>query len=178
MGRTCGFLPLMGGIAGGAEKSYLPETGVSLQQLAEDIDALVDAFETGRTFYLAVMGEETSEHYTSDVIAKMFEAEGHGLFSVRQAIVGHIQQGGVPSPFDRVNATRLAYHAVVWLDDQLQQGKTEYAAAESGVDGIMAPARRVLEGMDWENQRPYEQWWWKLRSVADHLTRHPGQPEG
>lgn len=178
MGRTCGFLPLMGGIAGGAEKSYLPETGVSLQQLAEDIDALVDAFETGRTFYLAVMGEETSEHYTSDVIAKMFEAEGHGLFSVRQAIVGHIQQGGVPSPFDRVNATRLAYHAIAWLDDQLQQGKTEYAAAESGVDGIMAPARRVLEGMDWENQRPYEQWWWKLRSVADHLTRHPGQPEG
>lgn len=178
MGRTCGFLPLMGGIAGGAEKAYLPETGVSLQQLAEDIEALVDAFETGRTFYLAVMGEETSEHYTSDVIAKMFEAEGHGLFSVREAIVGHIQQGGVPSPFDRVNATRLAYHAIAWLDDQLQHDKAEYGAAESGVDGLMSPARRVLEGMDWENQRPYEQWWWKLRAVADHLTRNPGQPEG
>lgn len=178
MGRTCGFLPLMGGIAGGAEKSYLPETGVSLQQLAEDIEALVDAFETGRTFYLAVMGEETSQHYTSDVIARMFEAEGRGLFSVRQAIIGHIQQGGVPSPFDRVNATRLAYHAIAWLDDQLQHDKAEYGAAESGVDGLMSPARRVLEGMDWENQRPYEQWWWKLRAVADHLTRNPGQPEG
>lgn len=177
MGRTCGFLPLMGGIAGGAEKSYLPESQVSLPELAEDIEALVDAFETGRTFYLAVMGESTSEHYTSDVIAKMFEAEGQGRFSVRQAIVGHIQQGGVPSPFDRINATRLAYHGIAWLDAQIQGGKTEYGAAESGVEGLIAPARRVLEGMDWENQRPYEQWWWKLRSVADRLTRHPGQWE-
>ena len=177
MGHTCGFLPLVGGIAAGAEKSYLPETGVTLPQLAEDIEALVDAFRTGKTFYLAVMGEETSEHYSSDVIANMFEAEGHGRYSVRRAIIGHIQQGGVPSPFDRVNATRLAYHGIAYLDAQLQHGGTEYGAAESGAEGLMAPARRVLEGMDWEHQRPYDQWWWDLRSVAEQLTRHPGQSE-
>lgn len=177
MGRTCGFLPLLGGIAGGAEKVYLPETGVSLPQLADDIAALVDAFDTGRSFYLAVMGEETSEHYTSDVIAKMFEAEGHGRFTVRQAIVGHIQQGDVPSPFDRINATRLAYHGIAYLDDQLNAGRNEYGAAESGVEGLFSPARHVMEEMDWDNQRPRSQWWLGLRAVADELSRRPGQGE-
>lgn len=177
MGRTCGFLPLLGGIAGGAEKVYLPETGVTLPQLSEDIKALVDSFDTGRSFYLTVMGEETSEHYTSDVIAKMFEAEGHGRYSVRQAIIGHIQQGGVPTPFDRVNATRLAYHGISYLDEQIREGRAEYGAAQTGVEGLMAPARRVMDDMDWENQRPRHQWWLRLRSVADELSRRPGQGE-
>lgn len=175
MGRTCGFLPLLGGIAGGAEKVYLPEIGVSLPQLAEDISALVDAFDSGRSFYLAVMGEEASEHYTSDVLAKMFEAEGHGRFTVRQAIVGHIQQGGTPSPFDRINATRLAYHGIAWLDGQIEAGRADYGVAESGVEGLISPARRVMDKMDWPNQRPREQWWLGLRSVADELSRRPGQ---
>lgn len=177
MGRSCGFLPLLGGIAGGAEKVYLPETGVQLPELARDIEALVDAFETGRSFYLAVMGEETSEHYTADVIAKMFEAEGEGRFSVREAVIGHVQQGGVPSPFDRINATRLAYHAIDHLDRQLQAGTSEYLAAESGVEGLFSPAHHVLERMDWEAQRPKQQWWLGLRAVADELSRPPGQPE-
>ncbi|HSO70793.1 MAG TPA: 6-phosphofructokinase [Arachnia sp.] len=175
MGRTCGFLPLLGGIAGGAEKSYLPETGISLDELSTDIEALVDAFETGRSFYLAVMGEETSEHYTSDVLAKLFEAEGHGMYSVRQAVIGHIQQGGNPSPFDRINATRLAYQAMANLDHQLGEATTSYVAAHSPTPGLMAPLRQVTDAMDWDRQRPREQWWMTLRSVFDTLSRRPGQ---
>ncbi|AQX17040.1 6-phosphofructokinase [Tessaracoccus lapidicaptus] len=175
MGRTCGFLPLLGGIAGGAEKAYLPESGITLEQLSADIEALVDAFETGRSFYLAVMGEETSEHYTADVLARLFEAEGRGLYSVRRALIGHVQQGGTPSPFDRINATRLAYQALVNLDRQLQSGTDDYVAAHSGTPGLMAPLRDVTDHMDWERQRPREQWWLRLRAVFDQLSRKPGQ---
>ena len=175
MGRQCGFLPLVGGIAGGAEKAYLPETGVTLAELSTDVEALVDAFESGRSFYLAVMGEEASEHYTSDVLAKLFEAEGKGLYSVRQAVIGHVQQGGVPTPFDRINATRLAYQAVANLDGQLQAGSADYVAASSATPGLMAPLREVTDGMDWDNQRPRSQWWMALRPVFDQLSRRPGQ---
>ena len=175
MGRQCGFLPLVGGIAGGAEKAYLPETGISLAELSTDVEALVDAFETGRSFYLAVMGEEASEHYTSDMLAKLFEAEGRGLYSVRQAVIGHVQQGGVPSPFDRINATRLAYQAIANLDGQLQQGTDDYVAASSSAECLMAPLRTVTDGMDWDNQRPKQQWWMNLRPVFDTLSRRPGQ---
>ena len=175
MGRGCGFLPLMGGIAGGAEKAYLPETGISLQELSTDVVALLDAFNTGRTFYLTVMGEEASDHYTSEFVARLFEAEGQGAFSVRQAVIGHVQQGGVPSPFDRINATRLAYQAILNLDEQLKAGSANYVAASSAVAGLMAPTRDVMAGMDWDNQRPFEQWWMTLRSVFDQLSRRPGQ---
>ena len=87
------------------------------------------------------MGEETSQHYTSDVLAKVFEAEGHGMYSVRQAVIGHIQQGGNPAPFDRINATRLAYQAVANLDEQLKGGTATYVAAaqpDSRTDGAAA----------------------------------------
>ena len=175
MGRTCGFLPLLGAIAGGAEKAYLPETGITLEQLTTDVAALVDAFESGRSFYLAVMGEEASQFYTGDVISKLFEAEGHGLYSVRDAVVGHIQQGGSPSPFDRINATRLAYMAISNLDAQLVEGRSEYVAASSEAAGLLAPLREVTGDMDWDNQRPKRQWWMQLRPVFDQLSRRPGQ---
>ncbi len=175
MGRGCGFLPLVGGLAAGAEKAYTPETGITLEELTEDVIALVDAFESGRSFYLAVMGEETSQFYTSDVIAKLFEAEGKGMYSVRQAIIGHVQQGGTPSPFDRVNATRLAYMAIVNLDEQLSAGSSDYVAASGESPNLMAPLRTVMADMDWENQRPKHQWWRTLRPVFDQLSRRPGQ---
>ncbi len=175
MGRGCGFLPLMGGIAGGAEKSYLPELGINLSELEEDIAALVDAFEMGRNFYLAVIGEEASEHYTTDVLRRLFEAEGRGRFTVREAVIGHMQQGGTPSPFDRINATRLAHNAVVHLDGQLTDKTTQYSAASRNAPGLFARFRDVTEDMDWESQRPRHQWWMDLRDVFLQLSRRPGQ---
>ena len=175
MGRGCGFLPLVGG-AGGAEKVYLPETGITLAELETDIKALVDAFESGRNFYLAVVGEETSEHYTTDVLRKLYEAEGKGRFSVRESVVGHLQQGGTPSPFDRINATRLAWNAIRYLDSQLRDGKTGCAAAHAETEGLFAPFRDVTDDMDWENMRPDTQWWYdSLRYPFGVLSRRPGQ---
>lgn len=175
MGRGCGFLPLVGGIAAGAEKSYLPELGINLPDLEEDIAALVDAFDTGRNFYLAVTGEDASQYYTTDVLRRLFEAEGKGKFTVRQAVIGHMQQGGTPSPFDRINATRLAHNALVHLDRQLSEGTSRYSAAAREADGLFAPFRDVTDQMDWENQRPRNQWWMSLRPVFLQLSRRPGQ---
>lgn len=175
MGRGCGFLPLMGGIAGGAEKAYLPELGINLAGLEEDIAALVDSFASGRDFYLAVMGEGASEHYTTDVLRRLFDAEGDGSFTVRANVVGHVQQGGAPSPFDRINATRLAWSAVRHLDARLKAGEKGYWAASASAPGFFAPLRDITDAMDWENHRPREQWWMELRPVFHQLSRRPGQ---
>ncbi|RRD48056.1 6-phosphofructokinase [Tessaracoccus sp. OH4464_COT-324] len=174
MGRGCGFLPLLSGIAGGAEKVYLPETGITLDEVKRDIDQLVRNFELGRSFYLSILGEDASEHFTAEVLANLFEAEGRGLYSVRTSVVGHLQQGGTPSAFDRINATRLAYHAIAYLDDQLGSGRSEYGVARSGVPGLMSPADEVLQGMDWEEQRPRRQWWLSLNDIASQLSTPPG----
>lgn len=175
MGRGCGFLPLMGSIAAGAEKAYLPEIGINLAGLEVDIAALVDSFASGRDFYLAVMGENASEHYTTDVLRRLFAAEGDGSFTVRANVVGHVQQGGAPSPFDRINATRLAWSAVHHLDRQLKSGAKGYWAASAEAPGFFAPLRDITDAMDWDNHRPYDQWWMELRPVFERLSRKPGQ---
>lgn len=171
MGRMCGFLTLMGGLAGGAERVYLPEAGMTLDELSADAASLVESFGSGRNFYLAVRGEEASSYYTTDVVARLFEAEGKGLYSVRQSVLGHVQQGGIPTPFDRINAARLAARGITYLDAQLEAGKREYAVAG---EREMVPFRDAEVQMDWDKQRPLEQWWMQLQPVLQQLSRRPG----
>lgn len=35
------------------------------------------------------------------------------------SVLGHIQQGGEPSPFDRIHGTKLGVLAIDWLDNQM-----------------------------------------------------------
>ena len=53
----------------------------------------------------------------------LFEQEGGELFDVRQAILGHLQQGGDPSPFDRILATRMAAASVEYLIPEAGKGR-------------------------------------------------------
>ena len=175
MGRGCGFLPLMGGLAGGAEKAYLPEVGITLGTLEQDVAEMVESFGSGRNFYLTVLGEDASDHYTTDVLRSVFAAEGQGEFSVRANVVGHVQQGGVPSPFDRINATRLAWNAIQHMDRQLSSGDTSYVAASNDKTLRFAPWHEVSAAMDWGRMRPRSQWWLPLRSVLEGLGRRPDQ---
>jgi len=57
------------------------------------------------------------------------EAEGHGLFDVRSIILGHLQRGGVPSAFDRIQGTRLGLAAT-------QQVMADMDAGSAGVNVI------------------------------------------
>ena len=69
--------------------------------------------------------EYASEHYTTDFLTRVFEEEGAGLFDVRQSVIGHQQQGGNPSPFDRLLAVRLVNKAISALDGYLSEGKDD-----------------------------------------------------
>lgn len=112
MGRYCGYLTLMGGLAGGSERVYLHEEGITLERLNDDVKWVRSSFAAGRSLFLAVRNERANEYYTTDVIARLLQAEAAGLYDVRQGVLGHQQQGGSPSPFDRLMATRLARHAL------------------------------------------------------------------
>ena len=70
---------------------------------------------------------------------------------------------------------RLDEAAVVYAFCRLVDGTTNYSAASSTAAGLFAPLRDITDGMDWENQRPYEQWWMGLRPVLEQLSRRPGQ---
>jgi 6-phosphofructokinase 1 len=94
------------------------------------------------------------------------------LFDVRQAILGHLQQGGDPSPFDRILATRLAVLGVDYLIARAEQHRTGAAAFVGIREGKLkvTPFGELGELMDLANQRPREQWWQKLGPVVELLA--------
>ena len=50
---------------------------------------------------------------------RLYTEEGRDHFTVRDNVLGHSQQGGTPSTFDRNMSTKLAAKTVTWLVEQL-----------------------------------------------------------
>ena len=122
MGHDCGYLALLSGLASGAERIYLPEEGITLNSLTADIHTLADGFRSGKRLGLIIRGEGADPVYTTGFLTSLFEKEGGNLFDARQAILGHIQEGGDPSPFDRIHATSLTARCIEFLSEQLESG--------------------------------------------------------
>lgn len=115
MGRDSGYLAMMAGLATGAERVYLPEDGITLADLQRDVADLRAGFSSGKRLGLVIRSEKADPYYTTGFLVTLFEKEGGALFDVRQTILGHIQQGGSPTPYDRIQANRLAARALLRL---------------------------------------------------------------
>jgi 6-phosphofructokinase 1 len=113
MGRYSGYLACCAALASGAEYCYTPEKVLSLDDLRHDVRELAEAFkQENRHTGLIIRNENAHDDYSTDFISTLFEADGGIEFDVRKAVLGPLQQGGVPSPNDRIQAVRLAYFAV------------------------------------------------------------------
>jgi 6-phosphofructokinase 1 len=177
MGRYCGYLALMAGLSTGAERVYLNEEGVTLADLQSDLEHLIHGFRHGKRLGLMIRNEMANETYTTAFMAALFEEEGGSLFEVRQAILGHLQQGGSPTPFDRILATRLAKRCIGHLIDQTEKGHTEVAAIGLTRGTVQTLNLHDLPRlMDVENQRPLDQWWLDLRPIARILAQPGPKP--
>ena len=108
MGRDCGYIALMSGIAGGAEVIALPESEIRPVDVAE---RLRDAYRRGKTHALAVIAEgaKCGVHEIMEYYAAHRESIGYELRVTR---LGHVVRGGTPGAADRVLATRLGSAAV------------------------------------------------------------------
>jgi 6-phosphofructokinase 1 len=111
MGRNCGYIALMAGIAGGAEVIALPESELAPAELAERLRA---AYQRGKTHALAVIAEgaKCGVHELMEYYGAHRKAIG---FDLRVTRLGHVVRGGIPSAADRVLATRLGAAAVATL---------------------------------------------------------------
>jgi 6-phosphofructokinase 1 len=172
MGRYCGYLALMSGLAGGAERVYLHEEGVTLKDLQADVERMVESFRGGRRLYLTIRNEHANPRYTTDFMCALFEEEGRDLFDVRRAVLGHIQQGGNPSPYDRILATRLAAHCIDFLSGELERGSAG-GAFIGLVEGKVTvfPFKQMSDMVDWTFRRPREQWWLELRPIIQAMAQ-------
>lgn len=172
MGRYCGYLALMSGLATGAERVYLPEEGVTLKELQADVEQLNASFLHGKRLGLLIRNEAANATYDTDFMCALFREESAGLFEVRKAILGHIQQGGAPTPFDRIQATRLANHCIRYLIEKAEAAQTDAAfiGLEKG-EISLHPLHTLYDMADPTYQRPRDQWWMSVRSIAEVLAQ-------
>jgi 6-phosphofructokinase 1 len=174
MGHFCGYLALMSGLATGAERVYIHEEGVTLKDLQADVESLTRGFKGGKRLGLMIRSEGANQVYTTPFMCALFEEEGHALFDVRPTILGHLQQGGDPSPFDRIQATRLARLCLEYLISECDKGsdRCSFIGQQAGQIKYhdMQDFPRIIDA---EHQRPKEQWWLELQKM-NKLLAQPG----
>jgi len=115
MGRDCGYLALMAGIAGGAECICIPEIPTAPEQVAAELD---DSYKRGKTHGLIVVAEGATNDAQSLAAYLQDYGKNRPGYEVRYTTLGHVQRGGIPTASDRILASRLAAHAV----DSLARG--------------------------------------------------------
>lgn len=108
MGRNCGYLAMMAGLAGGAEVISTPENEVPASEIALRLRA---AYERGKTHAIVVIAEGVKDN-AARVLAYFADDKRMAGFEFRATTLGHVVRGAPPTAFDRILATRLGVNAV------------------------------------------------------------------
>jgi len=154
MGRKCGYLALMVGIAGGAEIVLIPETETRPEEVARQLRA---SYQRGKRHALAVVAE--GAQYNAAKLDAWFQAHSERIgFDLRTTTLGHVQRGGAPTAFDRLLGTRLGAGAVVALQRGergilvgLNEGRitttplAQVAGVQKGIDPELFRLASILE---------------------------------
>lgn len=174
MGRYCGFLAMMSGMATGAEYIYMHEVGINVDMLEKHTHALVDNFKLGRRTALIIRNEHANKTYDINFIASLFEEESGTWFDVRKTILGPMQQGGNPSPFDRTLAARLGYEATMHMIDRIEKHLDSCAiVGQAGGKALIFEDEFLEKMVDTRYQRPLRQWWENFYEVSHILAKPP-----
>ncbi|KAK6102314.1 6-phosphofructokinase [Brugia pahangi] len=180
MGNYCGYLATLSALASGADAAYIYEEAFNVHELINDINIIAEKMKTGAQRYLIVRNEKASDNYTSEFIRQLFTEEGKGIFTTRTNILGHTQQGGNPSPFDRLFAAKMGARAVVHLLGQMKEYKKTnvYHSGTATLQGLigkyvcLTPVEELMNDVDFAHRLPMEQWWMKLRPLLRILAKH------
>lgn len=107
MGRDCGYLALMAGIAGGAEAIAIPEIETHPEAIA---GVLQEGWDRGKLNGIVVVAEGAK--YDAEALMAWFkEHKAEVGFELRSVTLGHVQRGGAPTASDRILGSELGARA-------------------------------------------------------------------
>ncbi|KAF5928003.1 hypothetical protein HPG69_014161 [Diceros bicornis minor] len=182
MGGYCGYLANMGGLAAGADAAYIFEEPFDIRDLQANVEHLTEKMKTSIQRGLVLRNESCNENYTTDFIYQLYSEEGKGVFDCRKNVLGHMQQGGAPSPFDRNFGTKISARAMQWITTKLKEshGKgrrflTDDSICVLGISKrnlLFQPVAELKKETDFEHRIPKEQWWLKLRPLMKILAKY------
>uniref|UniRef100_A0A9J8CXH2 6-phosphofructokinase n=1 Tax=Cyprinus carpio carpio TaxID=630221 RepID=A0A9J8CXH2_CYPCA len=183
MGGYCGYLATMAGLAAGADAAYIYEEPFGIHDLETNVEHLLEKMKTTVKRGLILRNEKCNANYTTDFLFNLYSEEGKGVFDCRKNVLGHMQQGGTPTPFDRNFGTKMGAKAVLWLTDKLKEcyrhgrifANTPDSACVLGMKKramIFQPLSDLKEDTDFEHRIPKTQWWLKLRPILKILAKY------
>uniref|UniRef100_A0A8C1LB38 ATP-dependent 6-phosphofructokinase n=1 Tax=Cyprinus carpio TaxID=7962 RepID=A0A8C1LB38_CYPCA len=183
MGGYCGYLASVGGLAAGADAAYIFEEPFDIRDLQSNVEHLTEKMKTSIQRGLVLRNENSNENYTTDFIYQLYSEEGKGVFDCRKNVLGHMQQGGAPSPFDRNFGTKIAAKAMQWISKKLNESyrkgrvfaNTEDSACLLGMRRralVFQPVVQLRDETDFVHRIPKEQWWLKLRPLMKILAKY------
>ncbi|XP_056146101.1 ATP-dependent 6-phosphofructokinase, liver type [Lampris incognitus] len=183
MGGYCGYLATCTGIAVGADAAYIFEDPFNIRDLKTNVEHLTEKMKKDIQRGLVLRNEKCHEQYTTDFIHRLYSAEGKGVFDCRVNVLGHLQQGGAPTPFDRNFGTKMGVKAVLWLSEKLtenfRQGRVFANSPETAcVLGLnrkvisFIPVTELKDDTDFEHRMPKMQWWFNLRPMLKMLAKY------
>jgi phosphofructokinase-like protein len=127
MGRYAGWLALYSGLAGGGDVVLIPEIPYSIEKVCETV---LKRQKGGRPFSIIVVSEG-AKPIGGDVTVKRIvkdspdpvrlggvgnlvgrQIETRTGLETRVTVLGHLQRGGTPTPYDRILASQLGEAAV------------------------------------------------------------------
>jgi 6-phosphofructokinase 1 len=157
MGHKAGWIALHSGIAGGGDIILIPEIPYRLDSIAKKID---DRNKQGKKFSIVVIAEG-AKLKGGDVVVQRIVKEsddpirfgGVGFLlgsqlekltgiETRTVVMGHLQRGGSPTPFDRVLATSLGTKAV----EMMQNKQFGCMVGVNGGKLVAVPLEKVARG--------------------------------
>ncbi|XP_073993367.1 ATP-dependent 6-phosphofructokinase isoform X2 [Rhodnius prolixus] len=186
MGGYCGYLATLAALAGGADAAYIFEEKFSIKDLEKDVYHLASKMSEGVQRGLIVRNEKCNENYNADFMHRLYSEEGKGLFSARMNILGHVQQGGTASPFDRGMGIKYGVESSIWFEEQLKNAGINSSADVVNITAketvcllgisrrkhLFTPLVELIEQTDFHHRIPKSQWWLKLRPLMRIFAKH------
>jgi len=157
MGRNAGWIALHAGVAGGGDIILIPEIPYDVEIIAEKVR---ERNRRGKRFSIVVVAEGAKPKGGDIVIQRIVKESSDPIrlggigfvlgvqiekmtgIETRTVVMGHLQRGGSPTPFDRVLATRLGTRAV----DMIENREFGYMVGVKGESLVKVPLEDVAKG--------------------------------
>ncbi|CAI5765498.1 ATP-dependent 6-phosphofructokinase, muscle type [Podarcis lilfordi] len=160
----------------GADTALNTITSMNVEHLTEKMKTTVKRG-------LILRNEKCNEHYNTEFIYNLYSEEGKGVFDTRKNVLGHMQQGGSPTPFDRNFGTKMGAKAVAWMSGKIKECSRHGRIFANSPDSacllgmrrralVFQPLSELKEQTDFEHRIPRTQWWLKLRPILKILAKY------
>ncbi|XP_018668762.2 ATP-dependent 6-phosphofructokinase, muscle type isoform X6 [Ciona intestinalis] len=183
MGGYCGYLATMSGLAAGADAAYIFEEEFSIKDLQKNIYHLRNKMKGKIQRGLILRNEKANDNFSTDFVHRLYAEEGKNVFDCRVNVLGHMQQGGVPSPFDRNYATKSAAKAAFWILDKIENNLVDGKVVCNSQDSVVLlgmrrrqmlfqPVEDLKADTDFKHRIPNQQWWMQIRPLLRIMAHY------